>query len=86
MEALLIGIAAAFNFLIIKSKLQRKRYEDALLDGAVLLTLSVIFGQTLGGMVIATIGSAIVSLAFMVSPPTFLSGFLAEFKRRARGY
>ena len=84
MEALLIGIAAAFNFLIIKWKLEKKRYEDAILDVVVLLSLSAMFGGTMGGMVIATIGSAIVSLTFIAKPPQFLknSNFIEEWKKR----
>ena len=85
MEALIIGVAAGFNFLIIKWKLQKERYEDAAVDIAILACLSLLFGGTLGGMIIATIGSAMVSLAFIVSPPTFITGFLAEFKRRVNG-
>ena len=90
MEALLIGIATAFNFLIIKWKIEKKRYEDAGLDFIILVILSMLFSGSLGGMVIATIASAIVSIMFMVSPPKFLtkvdsgksSEFLKEFKNR----
>ena len=93
MEALLIGIAAAFNFLIIKWKIEKQRYSDALLDAIILATLSIIFGGTLGGMVIATIGSAVVSISLFLSPPKLpsvpperISDFLEELKRRtARG-
>lgn len=93
MEALLIGIAAAFNFLIIKWKIEKQRYSDALLDAIILATLSLIFSGTLGGMVIATIGSAVVSISLFFSPPkllaissSYISDFLEELKRRtARG-
>jgi hypothetical protein len=87
MEALLIGLATAFNFLILKTKIEKSRYQDAIFDAIVLLLLSIMFGGTLGGMVIATIGSAIVSLSLLISPPKFLSNiettsFVAEFKSK----
>lgn len=84
MEALLIGLAAGFNFLIIKWKLEKQRHADAGLDILILIILSAIFGGTLGGMVIATIGSAIVSLSLLASPPKLPipDNFLDELKKR----
>lgn len=73
MEFLIIGIATAFNILIIKIKVEKRRYEDALFDGAILIALSMVFGGTYGGMVVATITSAIISVYFMASPPLFFS-------------
>ena len=90
MEALLIGLAAAFNFLVIKWKIEKGRYEDAVLDAILLAALSFLFGGTLGGMVIATIGSAVISISLFLKPPkipfSISNGFLEELKRRtARG-
>ena len=85
MEALIIGIAAGFNFLIIKWKIEKGRYSDAVLDGFLLFLLAVMFGQTLGGMIIATIGSAMVSLALLANPPklpSIDSDFIKEFKSK----
>jgi len=87
MEALIIGIATAFNFLIIKTKVEKKRYEDAAFDAFTLFALTVMFGGTLGGMIIATIGSFITSLWLLKYPPKFLrsfdtSSFINEFKER----
>jgi hypothetical protein len=79
-EALIIGIATAFNFIVIKWKLEHKRYEDATFDILIIFLLSVIFGGTLGGMIVAMVASAIISLYFLVSPPKFLSGLLKELK------
>jgi uncharacterized membrane protein len=73
MEYIIIAIAAIFNLIIIKVKLERKRYEDALFDGAVLFILSSVFAGTYGGMVIATIASAIGSLYLLACPPKFLN-------------
>lgn len=84
MEGLIIGIAAAFNLLIIVKKFEKKRFADAILDGILLLLLSKMFGGTLGGMVIATIGSAIISLYLLKNPPKLPipSNFFEEFKKR----
>ena len=78
MEYLIIGIAVAFNILIIKTKLGRKRYEDAALDTAVLVGLSIVFGGSFAGLVASTIASAIVSIFFLISPPKFLGGITTE--------
>lgn len=82
MEALLIGVAAAFNMLVIKWKLEAGRTADAILDVACLVTLSAIFGGTMGGMIIATIASATTSIALWLSPPTFHIQFMSDFKDR----
>ena len=87
MESIIIAIAAAFNMLIIKWKLEHHRYEDATLDVTILIILAAFFANSLGGMIIATISSFIVSLYLLMSPPKFLasantSDFIAEFKKR----
>jgi len=87
MEALLIGIATAFNVLIIKWKVEHGRYEDAALDTLVLLVLASIFAGTMGGLIIATISSFIVSIYLLFSPPTLLKSvdrgnLLEEWKKR----
>ena len=87
MEAIIIAIAAAFNMLIIKWKVEHGRYEDAILDTAILVILSTVFANSLGGMIIATISSFIVSIYLLFSPPKFLgsvntSDFISEFKKR----
>ena len=71
MEAVVIGIAAAFNLLIIKWKLEKNRTADAVMDISFLVVLSLMFGGTMGGMIIATIASAMTSLMLYISPPTF---------------
>jgi hypothetical protein len=74
MEFLIIGMATAMNVLIIKWKVEKKRYEDAIFDGAVLIGLSLVFSGTYGGLVVATIASAIISLFLIASPPKFVIG------------
>ena len=71
MIALIMGLAAAFNVLIILKKIRLKRYEDAIIDAGILALLSWVFGGTLGGMMIATVASAVVSLSLLVTPPMF---------------
>lgn len=88
MEALLIAIAASFNFLIIYWKIEHKRFLDAILDGSILFILSTLFSQSTSGMVIATIASAVVSLTLLIKKPKLpldnveVISFLAEFKSR----
>ena len=68
MVYLLIGIAASFNFIIILKKIQMGRNTDAVLDFIALFLLSMMFGSTLGGMMIATIASATISVFLMTQP------------------
>lgn len=72
--------------LIIKVKLDRKRYEDAALDFTLLVIITVVFSGSYGALVVGTVASFFISIFFLASPPTFFSGtngFFAEFKRRA---
>jgi len=78
MEFLIVGIATAMNVLIIKWKLEKKRYEDAILDGAILFGLAYVFGGSYGGLIVATISSAIISIYLIASPPKFFFGQLKE--------
>jgi len=84
MESLIIGIAAAFNLLVIKKKFDHKRWADGILDMILLIILSRMFGETGQGMIIATIGSAIISVALFVNPPKLPlpDNFFEEFKKR----
>ena len=68
---IIIGLAAAFNMIIIKIKLEKKRYEDALFDGLCLVAITVFFSGSFGALVVGTIASAVISLYLMASPPTF---------------
>ena len=44
----MISIATAFNFAILRYKLNLKRYADAILDFIMMCTLGSVFGGTLG--------------------------------------
>jgi hypothetical protein len=78
MEFILIAVATAFNFLIIKWKLERGRYEDAVLDFLIFLALGYMFSGSFGGMVVATMSSAIISLAFWKNPPQFIGPLIKK--------
>jgi len=84
---LILGIVVALNFIIIKIKLDRKRFEDAIFDVALLLIIMALFSGSYAGLVVGTIASLFISVYFLASPPTFFSGpsgFFTEFKKRAR--
>ena len=95
MELLIIGIIVAANIVIIKMKFDRKRYEDAILDSVLLITVTTIFMGSFPGLVVATVASMLISLFLLASPPKSLNiklpnnttldpiGILEEFKRRA---
>ena len=66
---LLIGVATAFALIILKMKFEAGRYGDMALDALAMIVLSMFFGHTLGGMVIAVVSSVIISLYLYVFPP-----------------
>ena len=69
MEFAIIGIAVAFNFLVIKYKLEKKRFADAALDIILLTVVSFLFAGSFGGLVVATVASAIISIVLFIFPP-----------------
>lgn len=71
MEYLLIGIVTAFNMLVIKFKVDKKRYEDAFFDTALMVVLALLFAGSYGGMVVAMVASLVISIVFFISPPNF---------------
>ena len=60
---LIIGFATAFNILVIKFKIERKRYADGIFDAICLMLLAGVFAGTLGGLIIGTIASAVISVS-----------------------
>ena len=84
---LIIGVATAFNLLIIKHKFETARYEDGIFDLSLLIILASVFANSFGGLVVATISSAIISLYLLASPPSFFSGahgLVAKFKAKTK--
>ncbi len=65
----IIGIATAFNCLVIKHKFEKQRWADGTLDAALLVVLSILFMGSFGGLVVATIASAIISVYLYLVPP-----------------
>ena len=89
MEYILIGVATAFNIMVVKYKFEHKRYEDGIFDLTVLFLITVVFAGSFGGLVVGTISSAILSLYFLASPPKFFSGpdgLLAKVKKEFQDY
>ena len=82
MEYLLIGIATAFNVLVIQWKLERKRYADGIFDALLLILLSSIMGGSLGGLIIGTIASAVISMSLFIHPPKFTSNYFDAIKEK----
>lgn len=72
MEAAVIGIATAFNFIVILFKFKRHRYEDAFFDLAVFIVISYMFAGTIAGMSVGMVASAIVSIWLWFDPPKFI--------------
>lgn len=81
MFLLVIGIATAFNFMVIKYKVEKERYLDALLDLFTLSTLSFIFMGTYDGLVVSTIASAIISVYLYFVPPKIPERVTKWFER-----
>jgi hypothetical protein len=69
MEFLVIGCAVAFNFLVIKVKFEKKRFADGVLDVLLLAIITFLFSGSFGGLVVATVASAIISLFLLAFPP-----------------
>lgn len=91
MEFILIGIVSAFNLIIIKVKLEKKRYEDAVFDLSLMALLAFLFAGSYGGMVVAMVASLAISIYLLISPPKFTSSLrkkaeeeLEEIKRMNR--
>ena len=67
-----LGIVLAFNLIIIYVKLRYKRYGDAALDAAALVTLAIVFGGSSQSLAVATIASALISIFLYFVPPNKL--------------
>lgn len=86
MEFLVLGLVVALNLIIIKMKLDRQRYEDAILDGILLGLITVMFAGSYAGLIVGTVASLFISIFLLASPPTFFSGptgVFNKFKQRA---
>lgn len=66
---LIIGLAVAFNCLVIKYKFEKQRWADGVLDLSLLVVLSFLFMGSFGGLVVSTIASAFISVYLYIFPP-----------------
>ncbi len=74
MEFLVLGIVVAINFIIIKMKLDRKRWEDAIFDVATMVIILTMFSGSYAGLIVGSVASLCISIYFFASPPKFFSG------------
>ena len=81
MFLLIIGIATAFILMVIKYKVEKERYLDAILDLFTLSILSFIFMGTYDGLVVSTIASAIISVYLYFVPPKIPERVTKWFER-----
>ena len=65
----IIGVAVAFNVIIILWKFNHNRIFDGLLDSTLLILVAMLFKGTVSGLIIGTIASAIISLYLLAFPP-----------------
>ena len=68
MEYLIIGVAVAINILVVVWKLQSGRVFNGIIDGALLVLVAITFSNSLGALIIGTIGSLFVSIYLTVKP------------------
>ena len=80
MEFILIGLISAINMIVIKVKLEKKRFEDAIFDASLMALLAFMFSGSYGGMVVAMVSSLAVSLYLLVSPPKFTAAIVSKFR------
>lgn len=71
MLILLIGVATAFNIIILMIKFKAERYIDGLLDLALLIILAKMAGDTITGLATAMVASMVISLYLLAFPPKF---------------
>jgi hypothetical protein len=73
MEYLILGIALAFDFLILKYKFEHRRYADFTMDLGMFLVIVQLFHGSMGGMFIGAIAQVIISFYLLIFPPKFTS-------------
>ena len=67
---LLIGLAVAFNFIVLIRKYRLKRYFDAFIDMLILAIICILFSGTFSALVTGTIASMFVSFYLYFNPIT----------------
>lgn len=91
MELAIIGVVVALNIIFILFKYEKQRYSDAITDTILLVLVTVVFMGSYAGLVVATVGSLIISIYLYLKPPKFptfsnkaRSSFAQEFKKRMK--
>jgi len=62
-DILIMGIATAFNILVIIFKLKLNRKSDAMIDTSLFIVLSYLFSGSIIGLQVAMVASAIISIS-----------------------
>lgn len=65
----MIAVATVFNFAVLRWKMSKGRFADAITDVFFLVVLNFLFAGTYTGMAIAMIAGALISLYLLVHPP-----------------
>ncbi len=89
MELLVIGIIVALNIIIVMLKVRHSRTADAILDASLLLLVTIVFGGSYAGLVVATVASLIISIYLFLHPPIFFSGkdgWFTKFKQELKDF
>lgn len=71
MEYLIIGLAVAFNVIVILWKFQKERILDGIIDASLLILVAAVFSGSYGALVVGTIASAIISGYLLINTPKF---------------
>ena len=65
---IIMGMAVAFNFIIIVHKYRKKRYADATLDMILMTVICILFSGSFNALATGTIASMIVSIYLLFHP------------------
>jgi len=71
MEAIIMGLAVAFNLMVIKYKIEHKRFSDGIMDLSMLILIGIFFSSSTEALMIGTMASAFISIFLYFNPPKF---------------
>ena len=71
---LIAGLFTALNLIVIMIKIKKDRWLDAFIDGGLLVTLTMVFGGSITGLLTAVVASSIISMYLLAMPPK-IEGF-----------
>jgi predicted branched-subunit amino acid permease len=71
MEILGVALIVALNIIIVLWKFKRGRTLDGMIDSLLLFAVAYLFSISTNALIIGSIGSFIVSLYLLISPPKF---------------